>query len=89
MNVEKDRHLRESFAHAALVIAPITGIIAGIIASVYRMDMRSQVAALLLTFCAATLAAAVVIRAIGWVVRRCVAEDGDKREHVMNEKGPE
>jgi len=81
MNAEKDRQLRENFAHAALVIAPITGIVAGIMTSVYRMDMRSQVTALLLTFCAATLVTAIVVRAIGCVVRRCVAEYAGKRQH--------
>jgi len=86
MNVEKDKQLKKRFRRVSLVVSPVTGIIAAIIAAACRTDMRNQVAFLFLTFCLAMLVAILVIRAIGWVVRRSVAGDADKKENAVNEK---
>jgi uncharacterized membrane protein len=80
MNVEKDRQLKDGFARLSLVVSPITGIIAVGIVVVCRINVGNQVAALLLTFCLVTLVAAIIMRAIGWVVRGFVAGEADKKE---------
>lgn len=86
MSAEKDARLKEHFRRISLVVSPVTGIIAGIIAAVYRTDMRNQFAFLFLVFCLVTLIAILVIRAIGWVVRRSVAGAAEKKENAMKEK---
>jgi uncharacterized membrane protein len=89
MNVEKDARLKEDFRRISLVVSPVTGIIAAIIAAVYGTDMRNQFAFSFLIFCLVTLIAVLVIRAIGWVVRRSVAGAADKKENAMNQKDRE
>jgi biotin transporter BioY len=89
MNVEKDARLKKDFRRISLFVSPVTGIIAAIIAGVYRTDMRNQVAFLFLIFCLVTLIAVLVIRAIGWVVRRSVVGVTEKKENATNEKDRE
>lgn len=86
MNAEKDTRLKERFRRVSLVVSPVAGIIAAVIAGAYRTDLRNQVAFLFLTFCLGMLIAILVIRAIGWIVRRSAAGDADKKENAVNEK---
>ncbi|MGD1000390.1 MAG: hypothetical protein ABSA67_06790 [Candidatus Brocadiia bacterium] len=89
MNVEKDTQLRKSFRRISLVVSPVTGVIAAIVAAIYRTDMRNQVAFVFLTFCLVMLIAVLVIRAIGWVVRRSVCGDAGRKEDAVNGKDRE
>jgi len=84
MDVEKDRKWEVGFGRVRLVVSPVMGLIAAILVAVYRITPGSGIAALLLTFCVVTLATSLVMRAIGWVVRRSVNMSADK---TMNDKG--
>ncbi len=86
MNVEKDTRLKARFRRVSLVVSPVTGIIAVMIAAAFRTDLRNQVPFLFLIFCLGMLMAILVIRAIGWVVRRSVAGGADERENAVKEK---
>ena len=86
MSAENDARLKKNFRRVSLVVSPLTGIAAAIIAAAYRTEMRNQVAFPVLIFCAATLIAILVIRAIGWVVRRSVAGAADKKENAVKQK---
>ena len=87
MTVERDRQLRARFFRLSLLVSPVVGIIAGIIAAVYRTDMRNQVAFAVLIFCLASLITILVMRAVVWVVRRCVAGRADEKEDITKETG--